>query len=339
MPNLVRKIDVGVSNSFLFNVFVSNCFMFYSILFCFFHSISISRLLPSPPPITSSPHLTSPHHLTPPRRTATGSIIREVKRIGGLDTVGIECGPGIWRRVCAETQLSIGVAQAHEITDHVKVNYGDADQPWWTGISSFENSKEQLDRVQEFLTFTRYCPNSMPVFVGHSLFFKAFYSKRISTIMARKRPNLTANLRRYRLSNATLLVVTVKYTDLDSGASEALILDADLLFGGGFHGAAHHEHAHGAEGGAGKGGALSHQLKHQQQQQQQDYRSSGTGSLPSAQGQHGSGGRAAPRVSSLPPSSSSTGTNTSTSASSSSTGSTLSKGFSVLTSKFSGFMK
>ena len=174
------------------------------------------------------------------------SIIREIKRIGGLDTVGIECGSAIMRRVKVETQLSIGVARAHEITDDVAVKVNDADQPWWTAISSFENSREQLERVREFITFSRYCPHDMPVFVGHSLFFKAFYSKRISTMLAKKRPNLSANLKKYRLSNASLLVVTVKYLDLESGSSDALILDADLLFGGGFHGA---KHAHGAEGG------------------------------------------------------------------------------------------
>lgn len=173
------------------------------------------------------------------------SIIREVKRIGGLDTVGIETGAGIMRRVKVELQLGIGVSRSHEITDNVKVDVNDADNPWWTNISSFETDKDQLERVREFLTFSRYCPHDMPVFVGHSLFFKEFYSKRISAVMARKRPNLTANLKRYRLSNATLMAVTVKYIELENGCSEAVILDADLLFGGGFHGA---KHGHDAQG-------------------------------------------------------------------------------------------
>ena len=170
------------------------------------------------------------------------SIIREIKRIGGLDTVGIEFGPGIMRRVKTELQLTMGVARAHEVFDNVKVDVNDADQPWWTAISSFENEKDQLERVREFLTFSRYCGHGLPVFVGHSLFFKAFYSKRVSAVLARKRPHLSANLKRYRLSNATLLAVTVRYRDLENGSSEAVILDADLLFGGGFHG---FKHAHG----------------------------------------------------------------------------------------------
>ena len=41
---------------------------------------------------------------------------------------------------------------------------------------------------------------NITVFVGHSLFFKAFYSKRISKLMNKKRPHLSANLKRFRLS-------------------------------------------------------------------------------------------------------------------------------------------
>lgn len=145
-------------------------------------------------------------------------------------------GAGIMRRVKAELQLAMGVARAHEITDFVKADVNDAATQWWTSVSGFENSREQLDRVREFITFSRYCDYNLPVYVGHSLFFKAFCSKRISAVMCRKRPYLSANLKRYRLSNASLLAVTVKYTDLDNGCSEAVIIDADLIFGGGFHG-------------------------------------------------------------------------------------------------------
>jgi len=171
-------------------------------------------------------------------------IIREIKRIGGLDTVGIECGPGIMRRVKTELTTSLGPLKAGELADAIDVDTTSADTPWWTAISSFDNEKDQLERIREFITFTRYCPHTMPVFVGHSLFFRSFYCKRISKVMSRKRPNLSANMKKYKLSNATLLAVTVKYHDLDSGDSEALILDADILFGGGFHGARHVQHRH-----------------------------------------------------------------------------------------------
>lgn len=153
--------------------------------------------------------------------------------------MGIECGPGIMKRVKQELQQSLGANKAEELVDSVAVDYSSAEAPWWTNISSFDNEKDQLERIREFLTFSRYCPHTIPVFVGHSLFFRAFYSKRISKAMARKRPNLSDNMKRFKLSNATLMAVTVKYSDLEGGASDALILDADILFGGGFHGARH----------------------------------------------------------------------------------------------------
>jgi hypothetical protein len=51
----------------------------------------------------------------------------------------------------------------------------------------------------------------MTSLTGHSMFFKLFYSKRISKLLHRNRPELAANLTKHRLGNATLLAVTVLY--------------------------------------------------------------------------------------------------------------------------------
>ncbi|KAJ1440297.1 hypothetical protein B484DRAFT_466781 [Ochromonadaceae sp. CCMP2298] len=127
------------------------------------------------------------------------SIIREVKRPGGLDTIGTEVGGGILRRAHSELQQTVG-----------RVDSNDANIPWWSPLSSFETEREQRDRIVEFVTYSRYCPHKLPVFVGHSLFFKAFYSKRVSAPMQQERPLLCSNLKKYRLANATLLAVTVR---------------------------------------------------------------------------------------------------------------------------------
>jgi hypothetical protein len=165
------------------------------------------------------------------------SIIREVKRIGGLDTVGIEYGDAIKRRVRTELKAILGKSRTDELMSAAHgFHVNDADQPWWTAISSYENETQQQDRVREFLSFVRHCDAQLPIFVGHSLFFKAFYSKRISTVLLNNRPDTSANLKKFRLSNASLLAVTVSFVDMD-GATDAIITDADLIFGGGFHGA------------------------------------------------------------------------------------------------------
>lgn len=163
-------------------------------------------------------------------------MIREVKRIGGLDTVGVECGDGIERRVRSELGAVLGPKRADEMLS-IPIDINDTDQPWWTPMSSHESEREQQDRVNEFLNYSRYCDAKIPVFVGHSLFFRAFYSKRVSSQLFQNRRHLSEQLKRFRLSNASMLAVTVAYQEKEGGYSDAVMIDADLIFGGGFHGA------------------------------------------------------------------------------------------------------
>lgn len=163
------------------------------------------------------------------------SVIREVKRIGGLDTVGVEYGEGIENRLRSELAAVLGVSRTDELLA-VPIEYNDADQTWWTPLAGHDNDREQQERIREFLTYSRYCDAQLPVFVGHSLFFKAFYSKRVSNELLKNRRTLSENLKKFRLSNASMLAVTVRYLDVEGGASEAIMIDADLIFGGSFHG-------------------------------------------------------------------------------------------------------
>lgn len=75
----------------------------------------------------------------------------------------------------------------------------------------------------------RYSESKRPIFVGHSLFFKQFYSRRISNLLLHTRPELAENMRRFRLKNATVLALTIDFIERLSGC-EAIILDADLVF-------------------------------------------------------------------------------------------------------------
>lgn len=166
------------------------------------------------------------------------SVIREVKRMGGLDTVGVAIGENIELRLRTELASMIG----REKTDAAisfPIDFNDTLQPWWTPLADHETEAEQQARVREFLTFLRYCDAQIPVFVGHSLFFKAFYSKRVSSRLLKNRQQLSENLKKFKLSNASMLAVTVNFTDfsMGGGLSEAIMIDADIIFGGGFHGA------------------------------------------------------------------------------------------------------
>lgn len=165
------------------------------------------------------------------------SVVREIKRIGGLDTVGVECGDGIEHRLRAEMASILGYPRAEELTK-IPIIINDCNQPWWTPIAGHDSEKEQQERVREFLTFIHYCDSQVPVVVGHSLFFKAFYSKRVSNDLLKNRRALSENLKKFRLSNAALLAVTVTFHHYQGGGgqSEAIMIDADLIFGGSFHG-------------------------------------------------------------------------------------------------------
>jgi broad specificity phosphatase PhoE len=165
------------------------------------------------------------------------SHIREVKKLGGLDSVGMVYGNAIEERVKDELTQVIGRHRTEEVMIE-SLHYNDCNSPWWTSISSYESQAEQQDRVREFISFARYSEHIHPVFVGHSLFFKAFYSKRVSNMLKQNRPEMADNMRKHRLSNATLMALTLQFIDRPNGGCDAIILDADLIFGGGFHGVA-----------------------------------------------------------------------------------------------------
>ena len=186
-----------------------------------------------------------------------------------MDTVGIETTKaGILSRVQSELAAVVGLPRAVELlTSSAPFDASEAEQQqWWTPLASYETDKDVQDRVRDFLCFVRYCEAERPLFVGHSLFFKAFYSKRVSEssfIRPKEKSNSTnannnttdnnnnnnekdeeilkrlellTNLRKHRLTNASLLAVTVAFcsSDRHDGTCEADIIDAEVLFGGGF---------------------------------------------------------------------------------------------------------
>lgn len=112
------------------------------------------------------------------------------------------------------------------------LDVGDTVSPWWTSATSADNITDQRVRTSEFVSFTRYCDAKMPIFVGHSLFFKQFYSNRHAKYLETIRPSITGDLTKFRLGNASVLAVTLLY----SGTSDfdCKILDVDLLYGGYF---------------------------------------------------------------------------------------------------------
>ncbi len=189
------------------------------------------------------------------------SAIREIKGIGGLDTVGKEHGIGLQRRVYDEIMGTVGEVEADKVMQ-VPLHLHDADVHWWTDINHFEGNLGVEDRTSDFIRSAFYCESATPIFVGHSNFFRYFCSKHLSDAIKVNRPILSSNLEKFRLSNATMLAVTILFeppreesqvdnTPLSVGAHKvhlgsldrprhdrhkAIILDADIIFHDAFTG-------------------------------------------------------------------------------------------------------
>jgi len=164
------------------------------------------------------------------------STLREIKMAGCFDATGKKCGDDILPRVNRKLTAVLGQQQADVLINSAKgYDVNNADRKWWSPmLSGTDKEEDTQDRVREFLSFVRQCDAQTPIIVGHSQFFKAFYSKRISEVLSHNRPEMSANMQKYRLGNATVLAVTVSFVDSATGATEAEIVDADILFDGSF---------------------------------------------------------------------------------------------------------
>ena len=76
--------------------------------------------------------------------------------------------------------------------------------------------------------------NNTPIIIGHSLFFKLFYSTRLSELLKHTRPELYNMLynNQYKLTNCSVLVLSILFSH--DNDNECIILDAEVLYGGGF---------------------------------------------------------------------------------------------------------
>jgi broad specificity phosphatase PhoE len=145
-----------------------------------------------------------------------------------FDATGKKCGIDIVPRVNRKLTKELGQQRAVVLIESAKFDVKDAVHEWWPPVwSGTEENEDTQNRVREFLSFIRDCESKIPIIVGHSQFFKAFYSSRISKVLSNSQPETSANMQRYRLGNGTVLAVTVSFV-----GSEAEIVDADILFEG-----------------------------------------------------------------------------------------------------------
>jgi len=140
------------------------------------------------------------------------STLREYKGPGGLDTVGMVVGAAIKDRVFQETADIVSKEEA-ELKTNVPFHVSDAELHWWTDFNHYEGKRAMNDRMCEFLDFAQFCEAKTPIFVGHSNFFRYFYSNYLSEVVEYNRPALCHDLRQFRLANACCLAVTVLFEE------------------------------------------------------------------------------------------------------------------------------
>lgn len=145
--------------------------------------------------------------------------IREIKTVLCYDACGKKSGDEIRDRV--DRKLA-KVDTVLPVIDHSDAQGQWWSLPWW---SMSEDKEVVQQRVRDFLAFVRSCEGT-PIFVGHSQFFKAFYSTRISENFQGD-PETSANMKKYRLGNATVLAVEVSF---ENNEKVAEIINAEVLF-------------------------------------------------------------------------------------------------------------
>jgi broad specificity phosphatase PhoE len=101
---------------------------------------------------------------------------REIKKIGGFDTVGMEFGvEKIKARVTKEMKTLYSEEEKVKRLTGVKFDGGDAVNEWWTHPDQADSAQAIESRIHDLLQKLQYAPDETIVVTGHSLLWKHMY--------------------------------------------------------------------------------------------------------------------------------------------------------------------
>lgn len=157
------------------------------------------------------------------------SSSREVKGIGGLDTVGVATGSEIAVRAASELQAVAGVALAKVAFGSLVIDFNDATSQWWTTTDDKDTSRDMEDRLADFLHSVRHSGTEVVISVGHSLFIRQLCRRLI------RDRNLGGGAAAERLAagkinNAGVVRLELDFADADADDMPRLA-DCQLVFG------------------------------------------------------------------------------------------------------------
>ena len=178
------------------------------------------------------------------------SDAREIKKVGGMDTVGCMVGKAqIAGRVREELRTLYPAAAGDE--DDVERIFGravgaldanDAVNAWWTKVQDWDTARDVAARMDEVLAQLKYAPEPCAIVAGHSLFFRRFFATHAAPPRVAEEvppgpggaqggmsasPTLLAQLGQHKMPNCGVVAVLL---DVEAPPAEC-VAAVELVFG------------------------------------------------------------------------------------------------------------
>lgn len=166
------------------------------------------------------------------------SSARELKKVGGMDTVGGHVGDGILDNVKAQTSRVLGQDEVDKIMGHVVADPYDAMDTWWTGGDDRDTDQDMQARFYSFVSSLRYShrsglSNKPTIVVGHSLFMREFCRYFMDPDVAEQDP-IAMQLTQSKLANACMVKLDLEFDD-EAMDEIVRIVGVTPMFGLKFH--------------------------------------------------------------------------------------------------------
>lgn len=164
---------------------------------------------------------------------------REIKSVGGLDSVGIECGETrIFKRASeklnllnlAETQTIVDVFSERKCAEYFEVDSRDVRDKWWTaGDESDTSSSLVNERTKEFWEELRNSSHSSVSVVSHSDFIRKLLRQTTDDACnTRSAKETLKKVREHKICNAGCIGLDVMFNPRTGNIE---VLECELLFG------------------------------------------------------------------------------------------------------------
>jgi len=155
--------------------------------------------------------------------------LREVKKGGGLDTVGVATGADIKKRAMDSIRREM---ERDDISDYdCSIEDEECNGIWWTSSVEYEK-EDRLDfRTSDLLHYIHNNEHKNIILVGHSLFFRRLCKKFALKKHFVGNEEFRERLGKEKMDNGACLCIDVLWE-----GNSFFIHDAHFMFGTGFHG-------------------------------------------------------------------------------------------------------